>query len=253
MPLTLAALQAGKHVLCEKPFAIDAAELEALRPHTARLHLREAFMVRFHPQWLALRERVRAGEIGKPRYLQVPFSYFNDNPADIRNQAAAGGGALYDIGCYAIVAGRWCFGAEPQRVVAAVDRDPVFGTDRLTSALLDFGEARHAVFSVSTQAVRHQRLDLVGTQGRLELEIPFNAPLDAPVRLHHDPGTALAGGQRTTVTVPASNPYREMAASFSHAVRHETPDASGLDDAVAIARVIDALFRSGRSGRFEQP
>src|SRR5438034_10642686 len=132
VPMTLAAAQAGKHMLCEKPMAMTASELEVLRPYASKVHLREAFMVRFHPQWIAAREHVRRGEIGELRFIQVPVSYLNGDPANIRNMADIGGGALYDIGCYAIVAGRWFFEAEPDRVAATMARDPVFRTDIAT-------------------------------------------------------------------------------------------------------------------------
>ena len=159
IPMTLAAVKAGKHVLCEKPMSIKAAELGILRPYASLLHIREAFMVRIHPQWIETRELVRQGSIGELRFIQVPFSYFNDDPHNIRNRVEAGGGATYDIGCYAVTAGRWFFEANPERVIALMDRDPSFKTDRTTSALLDFGRGRQLVFSVSTQAARYQRID----------------------------------------------------------------------------------------------
>ncbi len=249
---TLAAARAGKHVLCEKPFALQAADLEALRPHAAKVHIREAFMVKFHPQWLVVREHVRQGAIGELRYLHVPFSYFNADPANIRNMADIGGGALYDIGCYAITAGRWFFEREPERVVAAVDRDPAFKTDRSTSGLLDFGGGRHLAFSVSTQAARYQRVQLVGTRGRIEIEIPFNAPQDQPSRYWIDDASALDGAGIRAVTLPVADQYQLQAEAFSNAVRSEAPDARGLDDAAATMRVIGALFASEASGRFER-
>jgi predicted dehydrogenase len=248
VPLALAAAQAGKHVLCEKPFALKAADLEVLRPYTSQVHIREAFMVRFHPQWLVVRELLRSGAIGELRYAQVAFSYFNDNPGNIRNHADIGGGALYDIGCYAVTAGRWFFEREPQRVIATMERDPAFKTDRLTSGVLDFGGAAQLAFTVSTQSTRFQRLNLIGTQGRIEIEIPFNAPPDAPVRYTVDD----SNGSRT-MTLAAADQYQLQAEAFSLAVRTQTPDAVGLDDAVATARVLDALFASERSGGFERP
>ena len=253
VPMTLAAAQAGKHVLCEKPMAITAAELEALRPHAGRVHIREAFMVRHHPQWIAAREQVRRGAIGELRFMQVPFSYFNADPHNIRNMADIGGGALYDIGCYAIVAGRWFFEAEPQRVIAAIDRDPAFGTDRTTSGVLDFGAGRQLVFTVSTQSARYQRVQLVGTQGRIEIEIPFNAPPDKPCRYWIEEDATVEGSGLQTVTLPVVDQYQLQAEAFGRAVREDRPDASALDDAVMNMRIIGALFASEKSGRFERP
>jgi predicted dehydrogenase len=251
--LSLAAARAGKHVLCEKPFAIHAADLDVLRPHAAKVHIWEAFMVRFHPQWAAVRQELRRGVIGELRYVHVPFSYFNDDPGNIRNMADIGGGALYDIGCYAITAGRWFFEGEPERVIAAVDRDPQFKTDRTTSGLLDFGGGRHLVFSVSTQSARYQRVQLVGTKGRIEIEIPFNAPQDQGTRYWVDDASALDGAGIRTVSLPVADQYRLQAEAFSKAVRTQKPDAARLDEAAGGMRVIDALFASEKSGRFERP
>jgi predicted dehydrogenase len=253
VPLTLAALQAGKHVLCEKPMSIEAAELEVLRPYADRLHIREAFMVRFHPQWIETRELVRQGAIGELRFIQVPFSYFNDNPANIRNMADIGGGALYDIGCYAIVAGRWFFEADPERVSAIIDRDLVFNTDRTTSGWLAFSQGRQLAFTVSTQSARYQRIQLVGTRGRIEIEIPFNAPQDAPTRYIVDDASALDGSSARTVTLPVADQYQLQAEAFSHAVRNERPDSTSLDDAITNMRIIEALFASAASGGATRP
>jgi predicted dehydrogenase len=253
VPLTLAAAQAGKHVLCEKPMAMTAAELEALRPYASKLHIREAFMVREHPQWITARDRVRQGAIGELRSMQVGFSYFNDDPSNIRNQADIGGGALYDIGCYAIAAGRWFFEGEAQGAIASMDLDPAFGTDRSTSGLLDFGGGRQLSFAVSTQASPYQRVVLVGTRGRLEIEIPFNAPPDEACRYWIDDGSSLNGTSRVETVMPVADQYQLQAEAFSRAVRNERPDASALDDAVWGMRTIDALFASVKSGRIERP
>jgi len=253
VPLTLAAAQAGKHVLCEKPMALTAAELEVLRPYAGQVHLREAFMVRWHPQWIAARDDVRRGAIGELRFMQVPFSYYNDDPVNIRNRADIGGGALYDIGCYAVAAGRWFFEAEPVRVVASLERDPRFGTDRASSGLLDFGGGRHLGFNVATQAARYQRIQLVGSAGRIEIEIPFNAPPERPCRYWIAGAASLEASAARVVTLPVADQYQLQAEAFSRAVRGERPDAAGLDDAIANLRVIDALFASEKSGRFERP
>ena len=256
VPLTLAAAQAGKHVLCEKPMAMTTAESEQLAAAAAAhpdLKVMEAFMYRHHPQWQRAWQLVAEGAIGRLQTIQTFFSYYLDDPANIRNMADIGGGALYDIGCYAIVAGRWFFEAEPDRVAATMARDPVFRTDIATSGLLEFAGGRQLAFSVSTQAARYQRIELVGTQGRIEIEIPFNAPQDLTTRYSIDDASALDGSGIRTITLPVADQYQLQAEAFSRAVRDEAPDARGLDDAVANMRVIDALFASAKSGRFERP
>ena len=251
VPLTLQAARAGKHVLCEKPIALTAAEAEPLREAARSVHIEEAFMVRHHPQWQRVRELVRAGRIGAPRAVQVLFSYFNDDPANIRNQAAIGGGALYDIGCYAILSGRYLFDAEPRRAIALVDRDPALRTDRTTSALLDFGSGRQLSFTVSTQGCPYQRVNVVGTSGRIEIAIPFNAPHGGAMRIAVDDGGALDGSGITIETLPEADQYRLQAEAFSRLVRGESTETFGIDDAIAQMRVIDALFRSESSERWE--
>jgi predicted dehydrogenase len=251
VPLTLQAAAAGKHVLCEKPIALNAAEAEALRAAARRVRIEEAFMVRHHPQWQRVRELVRAGRIGTPRVVQVLFSYFNDDPGNIRNQAAIGGGAMYDIGCYAILSGRYLFEAEPRRAIALVDRDPSLGTDRTSSALLDFGSGRQMSFTVSTQSCRYQRVNVVGTEGRVEIEIPFNAPRGGAMRIAVDSTGAVDGSGITTETLPEADQYRLQAEAFSRLVRGEAATSFGVDDAIAQMRVIDALFRSESSERWE--
>jgi predicted dehydrogenase len=253
IPLTLQAARAGKHVLCEKPFSLNAAQAEQLRAVTGQVHIMEAFMVRFHPQWQRVRELVRAGRIGTPRAVQVFFSYFNDDPANIRNQADIGGGALYDIGCYAIVAGRFLFEGDPTRVIALVDRDPRMATDRTTSALADFGGGRQLGFTVSTQAQRYQRLNIVGTTGRIEVLIPFNAPQGETTTIRIDTTGALDGSGVASETLAESDQYTLQGEAFSRAVRGDIDLPYGLDDAVMNMRIIDALLRSEQSERWEAP
>jgi predicted dehydrogenase len=246
--MTLAAARAGKHVLCEKPFAMNAAEIEALREVAGQVHIMEAFMVRFHPQWLRARELVRSGALGELRAMQVFFSYFNRKPENIRNRPEVGGGALYDIGCYAIVAGRFLFEAEPVRVVGLFDRDPEFGTDRTVTAILDFGGGRRLDFTVSTQSVPYQRVQVMGTQKRLELEIPFNAPLGGATRIFVDDASAPGGASAVAETLAPCNMYTLQGNVFSEVVRGVIPLPYGLEDAMCNMRIIDALFQSEREG-----
>ena len=251
VPLTLQAVAAGKHVLCEKPVALTADEATALRATVGKALVAEAFMVRFHPQWLRARELVRGGRIGALRAVQMFFGYHNLDPANVRNKADIGGGGLYDIGCYAIVAGRFFFEAEPARGIALVDRDPGFGTDRLTSALVDFGEGRRLDFTVSTQVAPHQRLQLCGSKGRIEIPIPVNAPQGAATRIAIDDCSSLEGTGIVTETLAPSDQYQLQGEAFSRAVRGEIELPYGVEDAIANMRAIDALFRSERSGRWE--
>jgi predicted dehydrogenase len=246
--LTLQAARAGKHVLCEKPLALDANQAAQLREVATRVHIMEAFMVRFHPQWHHVRERVRAGDLGPVRSIQTWFSYFNKQADNIRNHVAQGGGALYDIGCYAVVTARYLFECEPQRVIALVDRDPEFGTDRTISALLDFGSGRRLVFTASTQSVPYQRVQIIGERKRIEVRIPFNATPGKGMELLTDDGSALDGSGIRSETMAACDQYGLQGDAFARAIRTQTPLAWGVDDAVANMRVIDALFASEISG-----
>jgi predicted dehydrogenase len=208
-------------------------------------------MVRFHPQWQRARELVREGRIGALRAVQMFFGYNNTDPGNVRNKADIGGGGLYDIGCYAIVAGRFFFAAEPARGIALFDRDPAFGTDRLTSALVDFGAGRRLDFSVSTQIAPHQRLQLCGTRGRIELPVPVNAAQGAMTCLLIDDCSSLDGAGVVTETLAECDQYQLQGEAFSRAVRGEIALPYGVEDAIANMRVIDALFRSEHSGRWE--
>ncbi|MBJ6127830.1 Gfo/Idh/MocA family protein [Microvirga splendida] len=244
VPMTLAAAAAGKHVLCEKPIAITREEAERLTQVSSQVMIAEAFMVRHHPQWQRAREIIREGDIGELRSIQVIFSYFNVDPGNIRNRADIGGGGLLDIGCYAVVAGRYFFDAEPIRTIALVDRDPTYGVDRTTSALLDFGKGRQLTFTVSTQAVPFQRIQMLGTRGRVEIEIPFNAPPDRPTQIFLDDGTAHGGLSAKSIEFPVVDQYEQQGAAFSRAIRGDTPLDYGLNDALANMRILDAIRQS---------
>lgn len=250
VPLTLAAARAGKHVLCEKPIAITAAEAKKLKKAPKGILIAEAFMVRHNPQWIEARSRVKKGEIGEVRAIQVFFAYFNRDPKNVRNMADIGGGGLLDIGCYPITVSRFIFGTEPKRVTATFDRDPKFKTDRTASGLADFGEGRHLSFSISTQTAPYQRAHIVGTKGRIEIEIPFNAPPDKPNR-YFVQGMSMNEG--TWHELPVADQYQLQAEAFGRALRGKEKLVWGVDDAIQNMKIIDAFFRSEKSGRWEKP
>ena len=241
---TIAAAKAGKHVLCEKPLAtssevaaemIDAADRSGVK-------LMEAFMYRLHPLWVEVRRLISEGAVGELRAVHSFFSYFNNDPADIRNQVDAGGGSLFDIGCYPVNVARMLFDSEPTDVMASIRRDPDFGTDILTSVVLDF-DGRHAVFTCSTQLEHDQRVHIYGTEGRLLVEIPFNIPPDRPTRV-----LAVSGGNPpvdpnvVVHQVAAADQYRVQADAFSLAIRDDTPVPTPPQDAVANIEVMERIF-----------
>ena len=254
VPWTAKAAEAGKHVLCEKPISLTVAEamtLLAVRERTG-VKIGEAFMIRSAPQWLRVAELLRARRIGQLRSVAGFFSYFNDDPANIRNQVECGGGALLDIGCYCIQAARYGFGQEPKRVIGLVERDPQFHVDRLTSALLDF-EGGQAIFTCSTQLVPYQRAQFFGTKGRIEIEIPFNAPKDRPTRIFIDETGELFGSGIRTEEFPTTDQYTLQGDNFSRAVLEGGEVLVPLEEAIANMAVIEAVFRSGETGRWEVP
>jgi predicted dehydrogenase len=254
VPWSIRCAEAGKHVLCEKPIALNAGEARRLLQVQARTGVKigEAFMVRTHPQWLRTRELIRDGRIGELRSIQGFFSYFNRDPANIRNMRDWGGGGLMDIGCYPIHTSRFMFGEEPRRVVALLERDPAMHTDRLTSCMLDFS-AGQSVFTCSTQLVPYQRMQFFGTAGRIEIEIPFNAPNDRPCRILVDDGSDLSGAGIQTETFPVCDQYTLQGDLFSRAVRGEGGVPVPVEDAIRNMAVIDALVRSAESGHWETP
>jgi len=242
------AADAGKHVLCEKPFAMDAAEAEKAIRYAEKkgVLVMEAFMYRFHPQWKRAREIVRAGEIGDVHSVHTLFSYMLTDPTNIRNVLASGGGGIPDIGCYAVSSARFLIGREPRRVVSLVHRDPALKTDILSSAILDFGTAR-AVFTVGTQSQNYQRVDAIGSGGELAIHLPFNAYPDAPMQL-----TVTTGLGPRSVYTPPVDQYAEMFDAFSRAVREGGTAPTPPQDAIDNMKVLDALFRSEKSGGWEK-
>jgi predicted dehydrogenase len=254
VPWTIKAAEAGKHVLCEKPLSLTLAEARTLLPIQARTGVKigEAFMVRTHPQWLRTRELIATGRIGKIRSIQSFFSYHNVNPANIRNIAEYGGGALMDIGCYPIHISRLLFGEEPIRAMGLIDRDPTMKTDRLTSALLEFPSGQ-SVFTCSTQLVPYQRVNVFGTTGRIEIEIPFNAPNDRPCRILIDDGRDVFGTGITIEAFPICDQYTIQGDAFSKAVLEDISVPVPLEDAIKNMAVIEAIFRSVASGNTEAP
>jgi len=254
VPWSIRAAEAGKHVLCEKPVALSAAEarkLVAARDRTGVL-IQEAFMVRAHPQWLAVQGAVQDGRIGELRSIHGFFSYFNDDPTNIRNLSGIGGGGLLDIGCYPVTLSRFLFAAEPRRLIAHVEIDPELGVDRLTSAMLEFARGT-CTFTCATQLVPYQRVQVLGTAGRIEVEIPFNAPPDRPCRILVDDGRDPSGTGIEVLSFEACDQYTLQADLFSKAVRDGGPAPVPLEDAVANMAVLDALARSAGSGRWEAP
>jgi predicted dehydrogenase len=254
VPWSIRAAEAGKHVLCEKPLSMTVAEAKTLLAVQQRtgVTIGEAFMVRTHPQWLRTRELIASGRIGQLRSVQGFFSYFNTDPKNIRNIAECGGGALMDIGCYPINTSRFVFGEEPLRVSGLIERDPTSKVDRLTSAILEFPSG-DATFTCSTQLVPYQRMQLLGTKGRIEIEIPFNAPNDRPCRIFIDDGRDLFGGGITVETFPTCDQYTIQGDVFSRAVREGGQAPVPLTDAIKNMAVIEAVFRSAESGAWVSP
>jgi len=254
VPWTIKAAEAGKHVLCEKPIGMNADEARKLLEVQKRtgVKIQEAFMVRTHPQWLGTLELIRSGRIGELRVINGFFSYFNRDPKNIRNKLEMGGGALMDIGCYPVTISRFIFGAEPRRVMALIERDPEMRVDCLTSVLLDFPDGQ-STFTCSTQLVPYQRMQFFGTRGRIEVLIPFNAPPDKPIRIMIDDGSDLRGSAIEIKEFPVCDQYEIQGELFSQAILQNTPQPIPLEDAVQNMAVIDAIFRSAESGRWETP
>ena len=254
VPWTIKAAEAGKHVLCEKPLSLttgEARQLLSVRNKTG-VNIQEAFMVRTHPQWLKTREWIKTGRIGQLRSILGFFSYFNRDAANIRNNPAYGGGALMDIGCYPINISRFIFEEEPRRVSSLIERDPEMEIDRLTSAILDFPSGQ-SIFTCSTQLAPYQRMHFFGSKGRIEVEIPFNIPTGERTRIFIDDGSDLYGRNIETIEIAPANQYTIQADLFSRAIRENGETAISLEDSVNNMAVIEAVFRSAETGKWETP
>ena len=243
VPYTIKAAAAGKHVLCEKPIALNSEQARTLLELRARtgMRIQEAFMVRTHPQWLETRRLIQTGRIGPLKSITGFFSYFNADPANIRNHVEFGGGALMDIGCYPITISRWMFAAEPRRVLGMIERDPVFNTDTLTTGVLDFAQGQ-STFTCSTRLAPYQRMIFFGAEGRIEVLVPFNAPNDRPTQILLD---------SETIEFPVCDQYEIQGSLFSQALRENQEQPIPLEDAISNMAVIDALFRSATTSNWE--
>ena len=253
VPWTIRAAEAGKHVLCEKPIALsakEAREVLAVRDRTGVM-IGEAFMVRSHPQWIAVRDLVASGRIGQLKVVAGHFSYYRRDPSDVRSNPAWGGGGLMDVGCYPITMSRWLFGEEPERVIGIIDRDPELGVDRIASALLRFPSGQ-ATFTCGMQLVPYQRMQIHGTAGRIEVQIPFNAPPDRAMRIFVDDGREFADASAVAMDFPPVDQYTLQGDRFSAAVRGEGAVPVSVEDAIANMAVIDAIVRSEGGGGWEK-
>ena len=252
VPWSIRAAESGKHVLCEKPIGLTVEEAQRLLDVRNRtgVKIQEAFMVRVHPQWVATMNLIKEGRIGPVRSVMGYFSYFNADPKNIRNIPEYGGGALMDIGCYLVNTSRLIFGEEPRRVMGMIRRDPDLKTDILTSMILDFPSGQ-AVGTCSTQVVPYQKVTIFGLYGRIEIEIPVNAPNDRPCRIFVDSGSDIFGGGIERIDFETCDQYRIQGDLFSQSIRENTPGPIPLEDSVNNMKVIAAIFRSAESGRWE--
>ena len=246
------ALQAGKHVLCEKPLCMSAGQVARLcaeRDRSGR-HIEEGFAFRNHPQWAKLDEIVSAGAIGEVRAVHATLAKQFLDPADVRNNLATGGGALYDLGSYAISACNRVFKRPPVRVVAALERDPAFGTDRLSSALLDYGD-RHAAFTVGTQAGSdawgtHQQFSVLGSRGWLRMNFAFAHARPTACQIEVGDASSVGSFPTASYTFEPVDHYLLQVERFSRRLLGHAVPSWPIEDALDTLRTLEALFASAR-------
>ena len=254
VPWTKKAAEAGKHVLCEKPIALNAEEARTLLEVRERTGVKigEAFMVKTHPQWLKARDLIRSGKIGELKAIVTVFSYFNRDPKNVRYTPEWGGGGLMDIGCYPITLSRFIFGKEPVRVAGTLEIDPEFGVDRLASGVMEFPTGQ-SIFMCGMQTAYYQKMEFFGTTGRIAVEIPFNAPNDRALHITVDDCRDLFGGGISSEKIARCDQYTIQGDEFSRAIRENGEVPVPLEDAIGNMKVVDAIFRSAKSGTWEKP
>jgi predicted dehydrogenase len=242
---TINSLEAGKHVLCEKPIGLSFKQAEHLKKEMekfADLKVMEAFMYRFHPQWKTVKKLVDEGKIGELKTIHSIFSFFNNDPTDIRNQLESGGGSLLDIGCYCISLSRFLFNNEPVRVSGTIEHDPKMKTDRLVSAVLEF-EKGTSTFTCSTQLIDHSCVDIFGTHGRIEMATPFLPSFESTSKIMHQ-----VGSQMKEIIFEPCNQYTIQGDLFSQAILNDSNVPTSIEDGVANMKVIDKIIESYKKG-----
>lgn len=247
---SIKAADAGKHVLCEKPIALRADEIDDVIEARDRnsVLVTEGYMVTYHPQWHKVRDLIATGAIGTLSHVQSVFTYNNTDPDNMRNILEYGGGALPDIGVYPTVTSRFATGAEPQRVSAKVVRDEKFGTDVYASCRADFGSFEMTMY-VSTQMALRQEIAFHGDKGWIGVAAPFNAGLyDADVVTLHN----VDHSEAQTFRFAGVNQYRLQVEAFARAVESGAhKDMFSLESSKLNQKLIDAIYRAGDSGEWE--
>jgi predicted dehydrogenase len=247
-------IAAGKHVLCEKPIAVNAAETDGIaeRAGAKGVQVQEALMTWSHPRWHQIRELIRAGRIGRPTAVQGRFSFFTRDPGNIRNQSVLGGGALLDLGMYLVSSARFLLETEPARAAAVIDYDPDFHTDRCCSFLLDFPNAQGS-FVCSNQMGYAQRMIVYGTHGHIDIDTPWTPSPDQPTSfIVNSAASDTAPLVEEIVTVQAVDQYAWQMTAFAETVAGRRAPAVPFQSSVNNMRVLDAIRAAGTSGAWQQ-